>query len=159
MQATRRRYCRTGFRTLCGAFALFVLCARPAAGQVAVIPGQPLRFGTLLPGVPTRVAPTDGTARADIQVTGKGRMTFVVVLPASVTNISGQTIPLQFSANDGLYQVGKGPLNTFDPRSPLTITVPASGGAVTLYVGGTAVPSSIQPPGSYSALLTVQAIR
>lgn len=136
------------------------MCARPAlAQQFSVVPVDELRFGTLMQGVPTRVAPTDAASRADLHVNGKGRMTLVVVLPATVNSAGGQAIPLQFGANDGLYQIGTGSMLPFDPRSPLTITVPNSAASVTLYIGGTALPSLSQAPGSYAATLTVQAFK
>jgi hypothetical protein len=134
-----------------------MMYAAPAVAQTAaVVPVSNLRFGTLLPGVPTRIPPADLSGAAKIQVTGKGRMTLVVVLPAFVTSPNGQNIPLQFSANDGQYMIGTGPMRAFDPRSPLTISVPAAQGKVELFVGGTAVPASTQAPGNYASLVSVQ---
>ena len=121
------------------------------------MPVSNLRFGELLQGIPERVAPDDASASAEIRVTGKGRMTLVVALPASVMSPGGNSIPVQFAANDALYRIGTGEMQAFDPRSPLTVTVPGSSGAITLFVGGTVSPSSLQAPGNYTATITVQA--
>lgn len=146
-------------RPILTAFALCsMLYAAPAVAQApaAVVPVSNLRFGTLIPGVPTRVPPTDLTGSAEVQVTGRGRMTLVVVLPAFVSSPNGQNLPIQFAANDGQYMIGTGPMRAFDPRSPLTITVTGASGKVSLFVGGTAVPTSTQGAGNYTGIVSVQ---
>ena len=147
-------------RALCAACALALVVASPARGQtISVLPITDLRFGDLMTGIPTRVPPTDAARRAEVHVLANGRITIVIVLPATLAAPTSNTMPVTFAANDGLYQVGSGPVQSFDPRSPLNITVPSSSGLVRVWVGGTATPSTMQAPGDYNASIVAQVFR
>jgi hypothetical protein len=150
----RARFARV--RPLAAALLVVLGTAAQAAAQISVIPVSELRFGTLTAGIPTSVAPGDLSGSAQIDVTAQGRITIVVVLPTTLTSATGATVPVEFSAVDGRYQVGNRPPRAFDPRSPVSLTVSRNTDGVVVWIGGTALTSAVQPPGSYSGVISLQ---
>lgn len=126
-----------------------------AAGATTVYPVQSLTFGLLLPGVPESVPVTDMSRRAMVALAGTGAVDVTLVLPTSLTAPDGNTIPLQFSANDaGLLQSASSaaiPLNPFQVNR----VVLAADRLVYFLLGGAAFPSRAQHPGHYSARVLV----
>lgn len=131
----------------------------PAAGQaVGITTVQGLRFGTLIPGASQRVTATD-EGRAEVVVSTRGRITVVVNLPTELTSSAGsEAVPVSFDASDGRYRIGTGQLQPFDPRSPLTVTIPGNAGTLTIMLGGAVDTASNQSSGAYGAMITVQVI-
>lgn len=133
--------------------------AAPATGQITLFPRQGLAFGTLMPGIPDHVAPTDAARRAELEIVGSGDFNVVVQVPAALATPAGQTLPLSFAAGDGLIQWRKSNQQTaFQPGETVTMRIPKGIGGAYVWVGGTAQPAAGQPPGSYSAIITVQII-
>lgn len=146
---------RKRVRPLAAALLVWLAPAAEVAAQISVVPVSELRFGVITAGIPTRIAPTDATGAAQIDVTAKGKITVVVVLPTLLQSPAGHQVPVQFSAADGQYRVGNRAPVAFDPRSPVVINVPGNS-TVSITVGGTALPTMTQAPGSYSGAITLQ---
>lgn len=149
-----RTWKRIGLLT-CALFA----AASPAVAQVALFPRQGLSFGVLTAGIADRVDPTDAARRAELEIVGEGDYTVVVQVPAALQSPEGRTLPLRFEAGDGLIRWRKSNKETpFQPGQTVSIRIPKGLGGAYVWVGGTAQPAAGQPPGGYSASITVQII-
>jgi hypothetical protein len=149
----------TGARLLA---ALLVLVASPAAAQrglaLTVLPRQGLQFGTLTAGTPTVVSPLDASRRATLELVGSGSVTVTFGLPAAMT-AGSQTLPLLFGPGDGRITFFKsGKVIEFDPGAPFTFHIPPGLGGAYLHLGGSARPGAMQPPGAYTATITVNVV-
>lgn len=146
--------------------ALLALLAGPcparAQGTVSVLPVQGLRFGTLSSGIPTTVSPLDGSHRASIELLGTGHVSVTFELPRGLTAGTargGALLPLRFGAADGRVTFpGSGQSLVFDPAAPVSFTIPPGSAGATVWLGGSAEPGARQPPGTYSASITVNVV-
>ena len=141
------------------ALVLLLWRASSAAGQVTVVGQQDLRFGVVVPGTPTVVAPTDAARRGEWLMTGRGNPTISFVLPTSMQGPNGAVMPLVFGASSAAWQRqnamgGGGAPQIVDPRTPFTVSVQARQ-TVRLFLGGTAQPTTTQAAGSYTATITL----
>jgi len=140
--------------------ALFAIAARPlpAQGSPPAFGRQNLDFGTVIPGLPTVIDPTDRAqaGRFEIRGTGRSEVRIDLTLPSDMLSLGGDRLPLQFAASDGGFstQPSLASMITFDPRTPL-VTRLSNGGRLYIWLGGTAVPSGAQPPGSYHGGITM----
>lgn len=150
---------RPFFRTVCVVVvlgAILGVAPGPAAAQITVFPVQGLAFGSLQPGLDEWVPPTDANRRAVLDVRGRGRYTMDVQLPMSMTSALGHRVPLSFSSSDGVIQyLRTGRRQVFDPSNPVPIRLHGWRRAFSVFLGGTAQPAANQPPGRYSAVITV----
>lgn len=141
--------------------ALLALLAPPAAAQrlaLTVQPVQELRFGTLTRGAGTVVSPMDAARRATVEVVGAGSVTVTFGLPAGMT-AGDRTLPLLFAPGDGRITFPRsGRVIEFDPNAPVTFHIPPGVGGAYLHLGGTARPGTRQPPGAYTATITVNVV-
>lgn len=141
--------------------ALLGLLAPPAAAQrlaLTVLPVQELRFGTLTPGAGTVVSPLDAARRATVEVVGAGSVTVTFGLPAGMT-AGDRILPLRFGPGDGRITFPRsGRVIEFDPTAPVTFHIPPGVGGAYLHLGGTAQPGTRQPPGAYTATITVNVV-
>lgn len=122
---------------------------------------QDLTFGNVFPGVPITVLLTDARAGQYTIVNGTGKAVtaqLVFVLPATLTNGGGVTMPLSFgplaagfSATGSL--VGVVP---FDPNIPFIVTVPGKTTA-RVFLGGTVQPGGAQSAGTYTTTIALTA--
>jgi hypothetical protein len=155
-RAGTSRHCR--FKGAWLTAALLALLAPPAAAQrfaLTVLPVQELRFGTLTRGVGTVVSPLDAARRATVEVVGAGSVTVSFGLPAGMT-AGSRTLPLRFGPGDGRITFPKsGKVIEFDPGAPVSFHIPPGLGGAYLHLGGTAQPGAGQPPGAYTATITV----
>ena len=128
-----------------------------ASSGVSMISLQQLSFGQLIPGVPERIAVTDVARRAMIALTGSGTVDLTLLLPAALRTRTGDEIPIQFGSFDvaTLSSPGAEPA-ILNLRQVNRIQVTA-GHPVYIVVGGTALASTIQRPGSYSATVSLVA--
>lgn len=130
---------------------------RPMRGLQAT-GGADLRFGTVLPGIPTQVLPTANRGAGMFEIRGDRNMPVSVslLLPTAMTTPSGAQLPLVFGPGDGVASPSRGRFAGvgFDPRNPIVATLGPSG---RLYVrlGGTAVPARLQTSGQYQATITL----
>ncbi|HEX6749423.1 MAG TPA: hypothetical protein VF092_19160 [Longimicrobium sp.] len=147
---------------LCAALlALFAgPCQARGQGTVSVLPVQGLRFGTLSIGIPTVVSPLDGSRRASVELLGSGHVTITFELPSGLSAAKGgPLLPLRFNGTDGRVTFPKsGRMLVFDPAAPVSFNLPPGQGAATVWLGGSAEPGPRQPPGAYSASITVNVV-
>jgi hypothetical protein len=143
------------------ALLLQVLAPGALLAQVAVFPIQNLSFGTIRAGMPEYVSPDDVARRAELELVGSGTVVITLALPADMVSAGGHRVPLLFDRGDGMFVSrgpGRGKDRTFDPNKPSTFHINARDGGGTLCLGATALPSASQPPGRYTATITVQVV-
>ena len=143
------------------ALAAFLPLLAPARlhAQVAVFPIQNLTFGTLRPGMPEYVDADDLARRAELQIVGSGKVVITFGLPTSMTSPSGHHVALEFQKGDAMLVTRDGAREKdFDPRKPKNFNIKDRDGGGTLCLGGMALPDASQPPGRYTAMITIQVV-
>jgi hypothetical protein len=145
------------------AATLLVIAGGPRSAQaqsaVSVLPVQELRFGELMPGIPTVVSPLDATGRAVLELVGGGHVTLVFELPPALTGSGDARLPLRFGPGDGRITFPRSNrVIEFDPRAPVSFNIPPGHGGATIHVGGAADPAFGQVPGTYSGGISVQVV-
>jgi hypothetical protein len=161
--AERSRRAAAPFRRGAGAWwliAALLLVASPGAAQgkgtVQALPVQGLRFGVLSAGTPTVVSPLDAGQRATLELAGSGHVTLTFELPGGLASRGGTTLPLRFGPGDGRIVFARSSREiVFDPNQPVSFTLPSGLGSASVYLGGAAQPAAGQPPGEYTAAITV----
>jgi hypothetical protein len=160
--AERSRRAAAPFRRGAGAWwiAALLLVASPGAAQsrggVQAIPVQGLRFGLLSAGAPSVVSSLDAERRAVLELAGGGHVTVTFELPAGLTSRGGAVLPLRFGPGDGRIVFARSSREiVFDPNQPVSFNLPQGLGSATVYLGGSAQPAPGQPPGEYTAAITV----
>jgi hypothetical protein len=133
--------------------------ARGEAQFIQVTGIQGVDFGGMVPGISRVVSRTDAlsAARFDIKGAGSGRTVELrFSLPAALTGPGGASLPLSYTAGDAGFsaQQSIGGQTGFDPRIPFVATLSASGRG-SVFLGCRATPAANQPPGTYSATLTL----
>jgi hypothetical protein len=136
--------------------SLAVLTA-PAQAQVSLFPRQGLSFGTLSPGVPEWIAPTDAARRAEVELVGAGDYTVLVEVPTALLSTSGSALPLSFGSSDGMIRFRKSNQEqSFQPGQSVEMRIPPGIGGAYVWIGGTAQPTTAQRPGDYGGAITVR---
>lgn len=131
--------------------------ARAQGRPLGVAGQQALAFGVVFPGLPVSVSRTDALRTGQYQITGQKnssvRITFT--LPAAMQS-GPATLPLVFGSGDGGWspQGAIATAQAFDPRVPL-VTALSGNGRLSIYLGGTAVPSPQLGAGTYTATITL----
>ncbi len=163
--AERSRRVAAPFRRGAGAWLLAALpllaipCQAQQTRTVSAIPVQGLRFGLLSTGAPSVVSPLDAGRRATLELVGGGQVTVTFELPAGLVSRGGALLPLRFGPEDGRVVFPRSSREiVFDPSQPVTFTVPPGLGGATIHLGGAAQPDPRQPPGEYSATITVYVV-
>jgi hypothetical protein len=143
--------------------ALALVAVTPLSGQgrpLQVRGQRPLAFGLVLPGVPRFVARTDPAASGEFEIRGAKFATVLLqfTLPVALSGPGGAAMPLSFGANDAGYSAtgSVGQQTGFNPNVGGTGTL-AKNGKGTVFLGGTARPTTGQPAGAYvgTVVLTV----
>jgi hypothetical protein len=144
-------------------FWFFIACAslalqvEPAHAQVSLFPRQGLSFGTLSPGMPEWIAPTDAARRAEVELVGIGDYTILVEVPTALVSATGGAMPLSFGVTDGLIRWRKSTQEqSFQPGQSVQIRIPPGIGGAYVWIGGTAQPTTSQRPGDYAGAITVR---
>ena len=118
---------------------------------------QDLSFGFMLPGVVTRVEPTDAIRAGQIELLATIGTSFEVrfTLPASMSG-PGTTLPLAFNATSGGASAARTGADVIrvDPRGAARFQLVTANRAF-IYLGGEARPRGNQPVGRYSAPVVV----
>ncbi len=140
---------------------MMLAAALPAMlrAQVQVVGVRDLAFGLVIAGVPTTVSPGDPTRSGEFTVDAPrgSRISVSFALPAGLTGPPGASLPISFTNRDALATgLGRG-AQAFDPRRSRTFRFPRAG-VMTLYLGGTASPSTGQAPGAYMAPVILNVI-
>ena len=144
-------------RALLFTFLLSGLLPQVLHSQIQVTGQRDLRFGTLFPGIPERVLPTDGARAGRFRIRGPRNMEIVMTftLPAVMVGPGAATMPLSYAANDAIYDPGGPPPSVaFDPTAPFVNRIPNNRQA-RVHLGATATPSFSQTAGDYSAAVTL----
>jgi len=114
-----------------------------------------LNFGTVIAGTPT--APTNLASqggRWDITGEAGAPVTVSLTLPLTLAGPGG-TIPISFSATDGLHWSPFPTTNTtFNPQVPYLTNIDASGN-LTLGISGTVSPPTGTTTGNYTGTITL----
>ncbi len=126
-----------------------------ATSGVSIVPLQQLSFGQLIPGVPERIAVTDVARRAMIALTGSGTVDVTLLLPAALSTATGAEIPIQFGSLDVALLASPGAAPAVLNLRQVNRVQVTPDHPVYIVVGGTAVASTIQRPGSYSAIVSL----
>jgi hypothetical protein len=144
-----------------GVVASLVVAAAPTTSKaqsssVTLTALQPLAFGTMVPGVVEAVAVTDAWRRAAVRLDGSGQTLIRFVLPATLSDGKGNTIPLTFGTTSAGYTTPKqASVSTFDPQTGTKINLKSAGGSATVYLGGTAMPAAKERAGTYSGTVVI----
>lgn len=139
------------------AWCALLFAPAAASAQLSVFPVQDLAFGQLQAGIASTITVSDAARRAELDIRGKGTFTLDVILPTRMVSAQGKTFPLSFSNTSGQYRWPRLGLSfSFNPNTPTTIWIPFWESGATVYLGGTASPGPNQPPGLYTATITVQ---
>ncbi len=146
-------------RALLLTFLFSGLLSQVLHSQITVTGLRDLRFGTLFPGIPERVLPTDGARAGRFRIRGPRNMEIVMTftLPAVMVEPGSATMPLSYAANDAIYEPrgGGAPAPVaFDPTVPFINQVPIIGRA-RVFLGATATPSFSQTAGDYTAAVVL----
>jgi hypothetical protein len=159
----RRRRPSWPLRGLAVVLASAVAFTAPMAAQPPSLTVTGLRnlgFGTLIPGLPTTVSPSDPVRAAQFDVRGASaqQLQLVLALPLSLQGPSGAALPLRWGPSAAAYSLSGGTADAiaFDPALPFTVALPASG-RLLVFLGGTAQPLPTQVPGRFSAVITLTA--
>ena len=146
-------------RALMLTFLLSGLFSQVLHSQIQVSGQRDLRFGTLFPGIPEVVLPTDGARAGQYRIRGPGNMEIVMTLtlPAVMVGPGAATMPLSYAANDAIYQPrggGAPPPVAFDPTVQFINQLPNNGQA-RVHLGATVTPSFSQTAGDYLAAVVL----
>ena len=126
------------------------------AGGITVTAQQDLSFGLLTPGEAATVFVDDVTRRAEWVIQGPSGVSVMLILPPTLLGTAGASIPLSFEFGDaGFMEGGTVAVTLHDPNGRFQVTIPADPGFGRLLLGGTALPSVDQAPGTYTASITI----
>jgi hypothetical protein len=145
-------------RLVQGLFAGVALFALPAALPAQTVVGvQNLDFGSVIPGVPTTVAPTDAVRAGQFRISGVfiRNVTVSFVLPTVMNGPLGATMPITFANTDGGYSTFLQGNTPFNPHTPYNETVVFN---ATIVLGGRVNPTPTQRGGAYSANIVITVI-
>jgi hypothetical protein len=120
-----------------------------------------LTFGGLLAGVNKSVPRTDVINSGQLDISGPKNASVLLTftLPATMAGPAGATLPLSFGSNDGGWSPPQqiGTQIAFDPRVPYTAPLDQNG-KVSVYLGGTAMPTAGQRAGNYTGTITLTVV-
>ncbi|UCC43962.1 MAG: DUF4402 domain-containing protein [Candidatus Zixiibacteriota bacterium] len=119
-----------------------------------------LVFGTVYPGIPKTIDKKTAGAAAEFSVTGTAGDEIAVdfTLPKYMSK-NGYNMPLAFMETDCAVDSSGSPdqsspgADNLDPWQ--TINYRLGSGGLKVWLGGTLIPNIGQPPGSYSAIITI----
>jgi hypothetical protein len=151
-------------RRLALAAALLLGHAAVAAAQapIGVTGVQGVTFGTMLQGATKVISRADAAnaAQFTIKAGGGGRQVQLqFTLPSNLVGPGGAAIPLSYGAGDAGFSAQQSIANQvgFDPRSPVVVQL-SQNGRGSVFLGCRATPGAAQPPGTYTATLTLTVI-
>ena len=145
-------------RLFIGVTLSFLLAASSPAQTITV--NNNLVFGNMFPGIPNTISKYTAGAAAEFHVAGteSSEISIQFTLPTYM-NKNGFSIQLIFFNTDCSIDTLASPSQSsplFDNLNPWTTLIYRLGSAgLTLWLGGTAVPKVVQPPGSYTATIVL----
>ena len=144
--------------TVAAAIVCTVTAAAPLRSQALLPVGlQDLQFGNVLPGFPTSISRLDAINTGQYRIDGanKAEVRVDLALPTDLVS-GGSNLTVQFGSADGGYSK-KSNINSstaFDPSLPL-VTKLSNQGQLYVWLGGTVIPTAVQPAGAYSATIVL----
>jgi uncharacterized protein DUF4402 len=125
---------------------------------ITVTKNNDLSFGSVLPGIDKSIAVTAGGA-AKFTVAGQAstpvNLTFTI--PATITSSGNNLALANWTGHYATTDVTSGG-TTFTPSASATSATLSGSGALYVYVGATAQPTSSQPAGSYTGSMTMTVV-
>jgi Domain of unknown function (DUF4402) len=125
---------------------------------ITVTKNNDLSFGSVLPGIDKSIAVTAGGA-AKFTVAGQAstpvNLTFTI--PATITSSGNNLTLANWTGHYATTDVTSGG-TTFTPSASATSATLSGSGALYVYVGATAQPTSSQPAGSYTGSMTMTVV-
>ncbi len=137
----------------------FLLLAASCPAQTITL-NNDLIFGNVFPGIPMTITKYSVGSAAEFHVAGTSgaEISIQFALPTYMHG-SGFNIEMIFFETDCSIDTLASPSQTsplFDNLNPWTTLVYRLGSAgLTLWLGGTAIPKVVQPPGSYTATIVL----
>ena len=137
----------------------FLLLAASCPAQTITL-NNDLIFGNVFPGIPRTITKYSVGSAAEFHVAGTSgaEISIQFALPTYMHG-SGFNIEMIFFETDCSIDTLASPSQTsplFDNLNPWTTLVYRLGSAgLTLWLGGTAIPKVVQPPGSYTATIVL----
>ncbi|HXV86947.1 MAG TPA: hypothetical protein VD793_09620, partial [Gemmatimonadales bacterium] len=123
-----------------------------------VIGRRDLRFGTVLPGIPTSIPHNHPRFSGEFEVQGTAGASVRVelLLPANLAASGGALLPISFAGGDGSHDFPHGlPHRTeFDPHLPVVAGL-GPNGKLHVWLGGTVFPAAAQTSGTYVATIAI----
>ena len=136
------------------------LVATPGAARAQTVVGlQNLAFGTVIPGVPTTVLPSDAVRAAQFRITGVflNTVTVTFTLPPVMNRIGGgASIPLAFGNTAASWQSPFSGQTPFNPNTPYSAFILF--GTYNVFLGGTATPAPSQLGGNYTGNVVITVV-
>lgn len=145
-------------RLFIGVTFSFLIAVSSIAQTITV--NNDLAFGDMFPGVPKTISKYTAGAAAEFKVTGTNgaEISIQFTLPTKMTK-SGVSIQMIFFNTDCSIDTRPNPIqasplfDNLNPWSTLLYRIGVQG--LTIYLGGTVVPRIVQPPGAYTADITL----
>lgn len=134
------------------------LLAAPTALRAQTVVGlQNLDFGSVIPGVPTIIAPTDAVRAGQFRISGVflRNVTISFTLPTVMNGPLGATMPIVFGNTDAGYSTFLQANTPFNPNTPYNETVFFN---ATIVLGGRVSPAPTQRGGAYTANIVMTVI-
>lgn len=138
---------------------LILLLVELSSAQTITVNNN-LLFGNMFPGIPSKISKYTASSAAEFHVTGTNgaELSIKFTLPTYMSN-TGFNIQLIFFNTDCSIDTSATPdqaAPTFDNLNPWTnLTYRLGSTGMLLWLGGTAVPRIVQPPGAYSATIVL----
>ncbi len=136
------------------ALSVLALALPGSVSAQSLIPEQGLRFGTVQPGVDTRVSPDDPN-RASLSLIAWGRLGIRVLPPTALTSPEGHQLPFTMGAGDAVVRWWGGSTQALVPGATTTVNGRLFGA---IYLGGTVSPDADQGAGTYSGAIVIQIV-
>ena len=145
-------------RLFIGVTLSFLIAAGSTAQTITV--NNDLVFGNMFPGIPKTITKYSASSAAEFHVAGteSSEISIQFTLPTYM-NKSGFNIQLIFFDTDCAIDTLPSPdqasplFDNLDPWTNLLYRIGSAG--LTIWLGGTAVPKVVQPPGAYSATIVL----
>ncbi len=132
--------------------------SEPRPRPLLALAHSDLRFGTVLPGIPSRVDARDLGHAALFELRGPvgAAVRIDLLLPTALGGVGDALLPISFGPGDGLAGPTRDSPSSigFNPNSPLIATLGPIG-SLWVRLGGTVLPGRPQIGGPYSGTIVI----
>jgi Domain of unknown function (DUF4402) len=149
------------FTDLVFLLALGLCTGQTFAQAPAITVLRDLSFGTNITG--TKTIAYNNSAASQISVvfptySQQGNVTFTFMLPTSLTDVAGNSLPISFASNSAAYHVDVNSTSgatVFNPNNGLSGTLGQAAHTDYFWLGGTVTPGSNYTASTYTGTITV----